>query len=333
MPPIKLRLEAEPHHHTLRLDRFLAAEVSRQTAHQLSRREIRRLIDQGAVYVDRKRVRIASKALLPGAVVEVHLPAPDIPFRGRARKASITPLGEERVLYEDDDLIAVDKPAGLPSQATLTDATDHLLVRVAALLKSRDDRRAPYLALHHRLDRGTSGIVLLAKSRRVNAALAKAFQERSVAKVYNALVVVRKPLPEGEQRVENRLAPFREAGRRIMRAVESDGKTAVTVFRRLDAWPMADEADVLGWVEVRPQTGRTHQIRVHLADAGWPVLGDRLYGQRSAFAPDVRLMLHACRLELCHPLSGQRLSIESPLPNDFLKFLPGRTPADYPASS
>lgn len=323
MPPIKLRLEAEPHHHTQRLDRFLADEVPRQTAHELSRRQIRRLIDQGAVYVDRKRVRIASKALLPGAVVEIHLAAPTA-FPGGAgdrRKVPVESLGEERVIYEDDDLIAVDKPSGLPSQATLTDATDHLLVRVAALLAGREGRRAPYLALHHRLDRGTSGVVLLAKGQRVNAALARAFQERTVEKVYNALVVTKTQLPDGEWRVENRLAPRRAGGRRAMQAVDGGGKAAVTVFCRLDTWPVADEEKWLGWVEACPKTGRTHQIRVHLADAGWPVLGDRLYGQRSAFASGSRLMLHACRLELRHPLDGRPLRLESPLPNDFRALL------------
>lgn len=288
-----------------RLDQFLAQSL----APRFSRRRIRRLIDAGAVYVDGKRLRVASRPVRRESRVEVYVePAPSTPP---------VRIAEHHVLYEDDALIAVDKPPGLPSQPTVGDAVHDLFSQLRRFLSERDGRRGarePYLALHHRLDRGTSGVILFAKSRRANRGIAEAFSQRRVRKVYHALckLTAERP-PEGAWTVHNHLSPPREApdGRRMVVA-DVSGRTAETEFRTLQSFPGAL------WIEAIPKTGRTHQIRVHLADSGLPVLGDPLYG-RGALPkiPAERLMLHAVSLTLEHPTTGEALVLESPLPDDF----------------
>lgn len=287
----------------LRLDQFLAQAFSVR----FSRRRIRRLIDAGAVYVDGKRVRVASRKLRPSTRVEIYL--------RRAPSTSPPPeIGPRHVLYEDADLIAVDKPSGMAAQATVDDAVHDLFAQLRRFLAERDGA-APYLALHHRLDRGTSGVMLFARERRANRPLAEAFAEQRVRKVYHALSASASPLPRsGAWTVKNRLSSLREVadGPRRVVAVEAGGRPAETEFRPLQWFPGAV------WIEAVPKTGRTHQIRVHLADSGFPVLGDARYGIGAApRIPAPRLMLHAVSVTLAHPITGEALCIESPLPDDF----------------
>lgn len=293
--------------HTTREDRGERLDqVLPRAIEGISRRHARRLIDRGAVYVDGKRVRVASRRLDAGARVEAWIEEdPATP--------SFT-LETRHILYEDDVLIAVDKPPGLPSQAAVHDAVHCLEEAVRRHLAEREGDGAPYLALHHRLDRGTSGVLVFAKHRAANHGLAEAFRERRVRKVYHALTVValetvdREHVPDTSWVVSDRLDV--EDGRAVR--VESGGRTAETEIRPLQVFPGAL------WVEAIPRTGRMHQIRIHLAMSGFPVLGDTLYGKEAAArlaAP--RLMLHAQSLTLAHPVSGEALCIESPLPEDF----------------
>lgn len=314
MPTQKLTLSVGDGDAGKRLDLFLAARLPEQCGLTLSRRRLRRLIERGAVYVDRKRTRIASRPLQAAAVVEVHVEGPE--DRPRTGRRAPVP-GLVRILYEDRDLIAVDKPAGMPTQATVDDAENHLLAHLERLLAARDGRK-PYLALHHRLDRGTSGVVILARSKRVNAALAAAFRERQVVKTYRALCTGgAAAMPaSGAFTVCNPLRRGRDpsTGRRLIVA-SSDGLQALSDVRFLEVRALPSPglgAQILALVEARPHTGRTHQLRVHLADAGWPVIGDRLYGRKGGgYRGPMRL--HASRLELDHPFGG-RLVVESPPP-------------------
>lgn len=289
-----------------RLDQFLAQAFSSR----FSRRRIRRLIEAGAVYVDGKRVRVASREVRPEMRIEIYV--------DEQVAAAPAAIGPERVLYEDVDLIAVDKPSGCPAQATVADAVHDLFAQVRRFLAERDGA-PPYLALHHRLDRGTSGVMVFAKRRRANRGLAAAFAEQRVRKVYHALTAAASPRLPGETwTVRSRLGPLRGEGRRRVAAVESGGRVAETELRALRVFPGAV------WVEAVPKTGRTHQIRVHLADSGLPVLGDALYGD--AAAPRIaapRLMLHALSVTLEHPVTGAALCIESPLPEDFRQEIRG----------
>ncbi len=215
------------------------------------------------------------------------------------------PPGTLRVLYEDDAILAVDKPAGLPTHATADPGRPHL-TGLAKDYLARPANAEPYLGVHQRLDRDTSGVVLFAKAASANPGLARAFAERKVEKTYHALTVRPERPPPSRWHVQGRLAP---AGKRRMTAVERGGQEAETRFRVLESF----RGGLL--VEARPVTGRKHQIRVHLADAGLGIFGDEIYGSASGRA--TRLMLHAVRLALPHPVSGEPLVIESRYPRDF----------------
>lgn len=209
------------------------------------------------------------------------------------------------VIHEDDQVIVFNKPSGLAVQGGggVTRSLDGLLV---AFAKSNGKR--PRLV--HRLDRGTSGVVIVARTRPAAAFLSEEFASRRAKKTYLALV--RGTLPEAEQgAINSALVRVEEEGRPRMIAAKPGRKgaqAAVTDWRAL-----ARHGDV-ALIEAAPQTGRMHQIRVHLASAGMPILGDRLYGTGADGAS--RLMLHASRLEITHP-SGKPMVFEAPLPEDF----------------
>jgi 23S rRNA pseudouridine1911/1915/1917 synthase len=268
-----------------RLDDFLAAWLPEALARPLSRSAVRRLIMAGAVRAGGRPLRRPAYVLAAGQRLEAAVsierlePARDVAFEVR----------RERILYEDDDLIAVDKPAGLSTVPTADPKRPHLVGAVQAYLKS------DYVGVHQRLDRETSGAVLFTKERGANPALARAFAEHRIEKTYHALGARPRSLPP---------APWSATS-----AV--GGQSAETTFTGLEVLTEA----VL--VEARPRTGRKHQIRIHLAAAGMPILGDERYGGPAA----PRLMLHALALALPHPRDGRTIRIESPYPADFTAVL------------
>ena len=268
-----------------RLDRFIAERGG------ISRGLARRAIDRGGVFVDRHRCKIASRVVRAGQSIEVSLE--EVP--------DAAPLPAARLLYRDADLVAVDKPAGVPAQATRASDRGTLPDLVAAAVG------AP-ASVVHRLDRETSGVTVLGRSPGGTAALALAFRTGQVEKTYLALCARVPSPPTG--RLDLPLGPDRT--RPGARAVRPDGEAAATRYRTIAAGRAA-------LVEAWPETGRTHQVRVHLAHLGAPVLGDRRYGgpARVGEAPVPRLMLHAWRLALAHPRTGERLVLEAPVPPDF----------------
>jgi 23S rRNA pseudouridine1911/1915/1917 synthase len=173
-----------------------------------------------------------------------------------------------------------------------------------------------YVGVHQRLDRETSGVVLFTKHPRANPGLARAFAERSIVKLYAALAQAGREDHPDEWTAASRLSRGEGTPPRV-RVLEQGGQLAETRFRTLrrltGAWLL----------EARPLTGRKHQIRVQLAAAGAPILGDALYGGagRIAGVSVPRVLLHATSLELRHPMSGLPLKIESPLPGDFSRVL------------
>jgi 23S rRNA (cytosine1962-C5)-methyltransferase len=207
------------------------------------------------------------------------------------------------IVHEDGDLIAVDKPEGVPCQAADPAHPDDLPFRLKRFLSARDGG-TPYLGIHQRLDQDTSGVVLYAKARRANASLARQMEGRTVDKRYVALV---EGWRGGDRRLEHRLARGRDGTSRAVGKRDRKGKRAVTHVRVLRRrGPRA-------LLELRIETGRTHQIRAQLAAVGAPVAGDRLYGG----APAPRLMLHARSLSLEHPVTGAPLTVEAPVPSVF----------------
>jgi 23S rRNA pseudouridine1911/1915/1917 synthase len=279
------------------------------------RARVRAMIAAGAVRLDGVPVRGAGRPVRAGQRLEALVRADRLVGRGPSRDRPFA-LTESAVLYRDDVLLAVDKPSGIPVHATADRSRPHLVGHVERFLAARGAKR-PYVAVHQRLDRDTSGIVLFATDPRANEAMARAFAGREVGKTYVALTARPSVLPRRRFRIDRRLDAAGGSRPGRVRVVTSGGREAATDVGIRQVLPSALV------VEAKPLTGRKHQIRVHLAAAGLPVLGDGIYGPaRPAGGVAVsRLMLHACRLELKHPLTGARLVIESPLPPDFRRTL------------
>lgn len=214
------------------------------------------------------------------------------------------------ILFEDDAVLVVNKPAGLPTQGTRDPKRPH----VHGLTEQQTGKK---LYLHHRLDKDTSGVLLFGKDPRANKALTDTFRDHRARKEYVALSKLNtgavKPVP-AMFTVKVHMAPVRgERGVERMVVVKSGGWSSETDFRVL--WQTPDQV----LVHCAPKTGRTHQLRVHLGHQRLPILGDFLYGGKSALVP--RLMLHARCLEIPHPLTGETLRLEAPLAKDFQSVL------------
>ena len=275
-----------------RLDVFLA-----RLARDLSRSQARRLIDDGLVTVDGRRER-PSHRLVTGARVAATLP----PVEEAGLEPERIPLA---IIYQDEDIIVVDKPAGLTvhpapghPRGTLVNA---LLTLVPELAASRDRVRP---GIVHRLDKDTSGLLVVARNERARTDLTRQLKEREVRKTYLALV---QGIPQPAQGTIE--APIgRHPRNRKKMAVVAGGREAETKYR------VREELGSFALLEVEPVTGRTHQIRVHLAAIGHAVVGDAVYGKRSSLVE--RQFLHAWRLAFTLPSSGRLVEFESPLPPD-----------------
>jgi 23S rRNA pseudouridine1911/1915/1917 synthase len=209
------------------------------------------------------------------------------------------------VIHEDRDILVVNKPAAM----TVHPAPGHRAsTLVNAVLAHCGDLSGIGGVLRpgivHRLDRDTSGVIVVAKHDAAHNALAKQLKAREVDKVYVALV-------EGTPKPADGVidAPIaRDPRRRQRMAVVEGGREAATAYRVLERF------EGVSLVEARPRTGRTHQIRVHLAAIGHPIVGDPVYGRRSPLVP--RQFLHAARIEFAHPATGERVAYDAPLPPD-----------------
>ena len=221
-----------------------------------------------------------------------------------------------RVLHEDEDVLVVDKPAGLLTVPTAERERDTLLARALDYLHHRYHRR-PYAGIVHRLDKDTSGAVVFARSRESLHALQDLFKAHDIEREYVAIV---EGAPPESGTLDADLSRDARLDRRGVAKRGEPGRRAVTRYRVLERLRGAS------LVSVQLETGRTHQIRIHFAHAGTPVLGDRVYGRRgassvpaSAAAP--RQMLHARRLGFAHPRTGELVRVESEAPEDFAKIL------------
>jgi 23S rRNA pseudouridine1911/1915/1917 synthase len=286
-----------------RLDHFLHEHLS-----TFSRARLQDWIKQGRVRVNNAERR-ASYVLREGDVVQAE-PAELPPLHAQAEEIPL------HIVYEDADLVAIDKPAGMVVHAgagvhagTLVNA---LLHHFASLSKVGGELRP---GIVHRLDRDTSGVLLVAKTDAAHRALAEQFASRQVEKTYLALVHGTVAAEEG--RIEKPIT--RDPVRRIrMTARLEHGRAAFTQYRVLRRWPG------FTLLEVRIGTGRTHQIRVHLSSIGHPVVGDRLYGAPAhieGMPPLGRFFLHAHRIRFRQPSSGAEIAVESPLAPELVEWM------------
>jgi len=311
----------------------------------LSRSQLQGWIAAGRVRVNGAVIRRPAGRLGLGDELEVELPGPP-PSRRRVRPLAAQPM-PLAILYKDEHLLALDKPAGLvvhPTgryrDGTLVNALAwHLGEGAPAAGAGTAAAAAEPLGVRpglvHRLDRETSGVLLVAKSRAAHAGLARAIKARALQKDYLAVVYGRPPLPRG--RIELRL--LRDPlDRRRVAASRTEGQSAATLYELLaeSCCPgRGDDGGRAGWLSLlrcRLVTGRTHQIRVHLAALGLPIVGDPLYGEprhRGIVDPALaavcrdfpRQALHAWRLALRHPVTGEALVLEAPLPADLGRLL------------
>jgi 23S rRNA pseudouridine1911/1915/1917 synthase len=295
-----------------RLDHFLKRRIGR-----LSRTRIQAILREQIFFSDGRAVRPAA-AVRAGETILLRRPAPIEPEVPR----------HFEILYQDPSVLVIDKPAGLPMHTTAKFWRNTL----TALLRERYPDEQMEIA--HRIDRETSGVLVVARGREVASFLTRAFARRAVEKTYLALV---KGAPPDEGRIDRPLKLV-DSPSHIMMGPADDGLAAVTryrVVRRFAAHALC---------EAHPETGRQHQIRVHFQSIGHPIVGDKLYGAGEALfmracdegvTPELlacfdglaRHALHAHRLTFPHPVTRQPVTVESPLPadlRDYLERLPAR---------
>lgn len=280
------------------LDRWL-----RESLPGRSWNEVRRLVRTGKVFVD-GQVALDPVRLVPaGAELELRLNAP---------RANRTPaLPKSAILHLDAQLVVVEKPPGIstvPYDENERGTLDELVMETI----SQRGRRAP-LGIVHRIDKETSGVVVFARTLAAKNALKNQFRFHSVGRRYVALA--HGSVKSGT--IQSRLVKDRGDGRRGSTEHDELGREAITHVKLLEKLRGAS------LVQCRLETGRTHQIRIHLAERGHPLLGERVYSKnyRGTLLEAPRLMLHAQELELEHPQTGERLHFEQPMPRDMLAVL------------
>lgn len=302
-----------------RLDRVVSRLLS--SDQQWSRSQVERMIESGAVSVNgRVTVKPAFRVDV-GAVIDVAV--------GESRSSDLEPFNFPlSVLYEDEHLLVVDKPAGLSMHPGAGNRTNTLANAVVNYLGERQRLVGAHdrPGIVHRLDKDTTGVVVVAKSTPVHAHLSRQFAERSIERTYTALVFTTPRARRSVQLAESgevRGSIGRHPSKRTMMAITESGKPAVT------EWWVVERFAYGVLLRCRLQTGRTHQIRVHMHSINCPIIGDRVYGDFSNLprtlrdAAEVlgRQALHAATLVFTHPVTGARLSFEAPPPKDLCQLL------------
>jgi len=285
-----------------RIDHYLATALQ-----PLSRSRVEKLIREGRVALNGVVVRKKSGEVFPDdrVVVEIEI----------EEETVFVPSRSLRKLFEDEWLLVIDKPSGLPvhpgageKMETVLDLFRHYYPQIAAFA----DQERPGIV--HRLDKDTSGVLILAKNEEALARMQELFQEREMQKTYLALVKGRLRFRNGTIDLPLARSLKQRARFEVVGEDREDRREATTDFS------VIREFEKFTYVRLTPKTGRTHQLRVHLAHFGNPVLGDILYGKtRGQDFP--RLALHAYRIEFVHPFTGNLLTVTSPLPADLRKYM------------
>ena len=279
----------------LRLDQYIA-----ENSAFFSRGLAKRIIDIGGAHLAGRRVRRCSQQVAAGDTVEVFVD--NQPLQPMS-------LEQKHILYQDRDVIVLDKPAGMATQPAPSRYQGTVYAELLKLLKDpkRKDQ-SPSIGMVQRLDRDTSGVMVFSIHQRAHKKLTEAFKGRDVEKKYWALISGR---PREEQGIFSSLLAKRRSTN-LMVSVAKGGKQAETRYRLLQSMALAS------LVEVELVTGRSHQIRAHFSEAGLPLLGDVAYGGPHVVA-DLnipRQMLHSRELSFRHPVTGQKMNFAAPMPQD-----------------
>jgi 23S rRNA pseudouridine1911/1915/1917 synthase len=303
-----MKLTPKPDDRGVRLDQFLTRHLE-----NITRSQIQLLNRSGAIHIDGRQEK-AGYRIRGGESVEVDL-----------KPLETVPLTPEQIAlqihYEDEDLVVVEKPAGLvvhPGSGVKSGTLVHALLHHFQQLSSVGGNERPGIV--HRLDKWTSGLLIVARNNQAHAVLGNAFQDRKIEKSYIALVHGKFAQTAGT--IETSIGRHPTLRTR-MAALAQRGRTAYTEYR------VVRQFSEFSLLEVRIKTGRTHQIRVHLSAIGHPVVGDDVYGERlnkmmsKKYAPLDRYFLHAAYLRFTHPSSGVALEFHSPLPSVLQNYLYG----------
>jgi 23S rRNA pseudouridine1911/1915/1917 synthase len=285
-----------------RLDKFLVDCLP-----ELSRSRIQALIKDGFVTVDGDFPRKSGQMLETRTIIQVNVPA--------AKQADLQPEAIPlEIVFENEDLLVVNKHAGMvvhPSAGHSTGTLVHAALAHAPEMEGVGGKLRPGVV--HRLDKDTSGLILLAKNDRTHHWLQDQFRQRKVQKTYLALVDGKPPTPTG--RIEAPIGRDSRERRKMAVVTPQKGRLAVSEYHTLETFA----AHTL--LEIHPITGRTHQIRLHLAFLGCPVAGDTVYGKRHSSIPIERHFLHAARLQLRLQEETEPRTFEAPLPDELAQVL------------
>jgi len=278
-----------------RLDKWLVKKME-----GVSRNKIKSFLDQGFVFINQRPVMIAGWELVANDKVEIRID--EKPSRPRFLN----------VLFEDKDLIAVDKPSGVLAEPKTDSPHENMLGMIRAYLKRKfKDSRGSYVKLLHRLDKETSGVMVAAKSRE-GEQVEDQFRFQKIERRYVAVVEGAVKKNSGKIDFDLEKGEF-GAGKKVKVVKKGDGKNALTFFEVVERYPNAT------LLEVRVATGRTHQVRAHLAEIGHPLVGDSVYGARQIKFS--RQALHASLLVFRHPTTGEKVILKSKPPEDIQKLI------------
>lgn len=281
----------------VRIDVYLSEKLS------LPRSQIKSMIEEG-------HVRASGKAPKPSFKVRR-----DLEIEGEIIREEPSPLVAEdipiSILYEDPYLLVIDKPDNMVVHPSLGHRAGTLVNAILSYIVDADKLGDERPGIVHRLDKGTTGVIIVAKDRSTQETLSRLFHDRAVEKVYRAIV---EGVIKADSGVVEGAIGRHPRERQKMALVTRNGRYSLSnfkVIKRLDGFT---------YVEVYPKTGRTHQIRVHLAHIGHPIVGDDLYGKRARkFAG--RPLLHAHRISFTHPVNGEKVVVEAPVPEDMEAFV------------
>lgn len=283
----------------VRLDVLLSERLS------ITRTKVKDMIERGYIRVAGRYPKPSLK-VKRSMEIEGEIPEEEPP----TLVAQAIPLD---IIYEDNYLLAINKPAGMVVHPSFGHSEGTLVNAILGYLTLSPElaRGSMRPGIVHRLDKGTTGVIIVAKDTKTQEMLSDLFKERRVRKVYLAIV---EGAPKDEEWTVEENIGRHPVERKKMAVLKGKGRSALTRFKVLE------RLNGFAYIEACPRTGRTHQIRVHLACSGHSIVGDELYGKRSKRLAG-RPLLHAWRIEFAHPVSKEPVSIEAPVPEDMLEFI------------